>query len=136
METINLWPILVASIVAFVIGAIWYSPILFGKEWMALTGMNDKDLESAKSKGVVKLYVLQFIFTVVTFCVLGFAMSIIGTKTASDGAFLGLLAWVGFILPTGASSMMWEKKSFKLVLINTISILLTLVVGGAIIGAW
>jgi hypothetical protein len=136
MENINLWSILVASIVAFVISAIWYSPILFGKEWMTLTGMSEDDIQTAKSNGVVKLYVFQFIFTVISFCVLGFAMSTIGTNTGSDGAFLGLLVWIGFILPIGASNIMWEKKPFKLVLINTIGTLLTLVVGGAIIGAW
>jgi hypothetical protein len=136
MENINLWSILVASVVAFVISSIWYSPILFGKEWMTLTGISDDDVQAAKSKGVMKFYVLQFIFTILNFCVLGFAMSAIGTSTGSDGAFLGLLAWVGFVLPIGASNIMWEKKPFKLVLINTISMLLTFVVGGAIIGAW
>lgn len=136
METINLWSILVASIVAFVIGAIWYSPILFGKEWMALTKLSDADVAAAKTKGVTLFYVIQFIFTVVSFCVLGFALGSIGTHTASDGAFLGLLAWVGFVLPIGVSNLMWEKKPFKLVLINTVSTLLSLVVGGAIVGAW
>ncbi len=136
MENINLWSILVASIVSFIIGSIWYSPILFGKEWMTLTGISDGDVQAAKSKGVVKFYILQFIFTIVTFCVLGFAMSVIGTNTASDGAFVGLLAWVGFVLPIGAGNIMWEKKPFKLVLINVISMLLTFVIGGAIIGAW
>ncbi len=136
METINLWSILVASVVAFAISAVWYSPILFGKEWMSLTNINEKDIAIAKTKGVTLFYVIQFIFTVISFCVLGFVMSALGTRTASDGAFLGLIAWVGFVLPVGVSNLMWEKKPFKLVLINTISTLLTLVVGGAIIGAW
>ena len=136
METINFWPILVAAISSFVIGAIWYSPILFGKEWASLIGMSDKDIDAARKNGVTLFYILQLIFTVVTMAVLGFAISAIGITSASDGAFIGLLAWVGFILPIGASMLMWEKKPFKLVLINTISILLSYVVGGAIIGAW
>ncbi len=136
MESINIWSIIVASIVAFAIGAIWYSPILFGKEWMALNKMDDHDLDDAKMKGVTAFYVIQFIITVVTFCVLGFAMNSFGIRTTSDGAFLGLLAWVGFVLPIGVSALMWEKKPFKLVLINMICTLLTLVVGGAIIGSW
>jgi len=136
METINLWSIIVASIVAFVIGAIWYSPILFGKEWMTLIKMTDKDLAEAKTKGVTKFYIIQFIFTVISFCVLGFAMSELGIQTASDGAFIGLIAWLGFVLPIGISNLIWENKPFKLILINTISTLLTLVIGGAIIGSW
>ncbi|MEN9524093.1 MAG: hypothetical protein RL536_162 [Candidatus Parcubacteria bacterium] len=136
MDAINIWSIVVASVVAFAIGAIWYSPILFGKEWMALNKMTDKDISDTQMKGVAWFYVIQFIITLVSFCVLGFAVNAFGTYTASDGAFLGLLAWVGFVLPIGVSALMWEKKPFKLILINMICTLLTLVVGGAIIGAW
>jgi|SRR3989344_785967 len=136
MENINIWSIVVAAIVAFVISAIWYSPILFGKEWMSLNNLSDKDVSGAKNKNVTWFYIIQFVVTLISFCVLGFALSAIGTRTVSDGALLGLLAWVGFILPIGVSTLIWEKKSIKLVLINTICTLLTLVVGGAIIGAW
>jgi hypothetical protein len=46
------------------------------------------------------------------------------------------LAWLGFIFPMNISSLMWERRPFKLVLISSIQMLLVLVVGGAIIGAW
>lgn len=136
MTSVNIWPILVASIVAFGIGALWYSPVLFGREWMSLMNINASDVDAARAKGMWKLYIVQFIFTVITFGVLGFVVAATGGRTTGDGALLGLLAWVGFVLPTGVSGLLWEKRSFRLVLINTLSVLLNLVIGGAIIGAW
>lgn len=136
MYTINFWPILVAAIVAFGIGALWYSPILFGKEWMSLSKITDADMKEARTKGMWISYLVQFVMALVTFCVLGFIISTSDSISASDGAFIGFLSWLGLVLPIGVSSLLWEKKPLKLVAINTISILLNLLIGGAIIGAW
>lgn len=136
MSTINFWPVLVAAVVAFAIGALWYSPILFGKEWMTLTKMSDSDIASAKAKGMWKSYIVHFIATIVSFCVLAFIVASTAVASASDGAFLGFFAWLGFIAPIGISELLWERKPFKLILIDTLQVLLGLIVGGAIIGAW
>src|SRR3989344_4371000 len=133
---INIWSVVVATVVAFIIGAIWYSPILFGKEWANLIGYNDKEIDETKRKGMVKFYIIQLVVTFITFCILGFAMSAIETQTASDGDIVGVLAWLGFIFPISVGVVIWERQPFKLVLINTVNMLLSLVVGGAIIGAW
>lgn len=137
MNTVNFWAILVAAVVAFVIGGLWYSPILFGKEYMALIGTTEKDIEVAKAKGGMwKLYVAQFVFAVITFGVLGFFISSASGVTASDGALMGFLAWLGFEATVIAGGYLWEKKPMKLVVIQATCSLLTLVIGGAIIGVW
>ena len=136
MATVNIWAIIVASIVAFGIGALWYSPILFGKEWMSLMGMTDKDIAGAKASSMWGSYVIHFIFTLISFIVVAFAIATTGSIGASNGAFVGFLAWLGFVVPINASNLLWERKPFKLILINTICILVTLVIGSAIIGGW
>ena len=137
MQTTNIWAVIVAAVVAFVISAIWYSPFLFGKEWMNLTKKTQKDVDAVKAKGGVwKLYLGQLIATLITFCVLGFIISVSGSITAADGAFMGLLVWLGFSATSAASDMLWGDTPFKLVLIQTICMLLNLVIGGAIMGGW
>ena len=133
---INAWSIVVAAVVAFGIGALWYSPILFGKEWMALTKKTEADMAAAKAKGIWKLYIVQFIMSLVSFGVLAFLISSSGAMDAGDGAFLGFLVWLGFTATDAVGGLLWEQKPFKLVLINAISHLINLVIGGAIIGAW
>jgi len=137
MVTINFWPILVASIVAFALGALWYSSILFGDEWMSLMKITDKDVAAAKAKGGMwKLYVVQIVFTIVSYCVLGFLVTNMASVSASDGAFLGFLVWLGFTVPAAVERLIWEKKPLKLILIQGVLALLNLVIGGAVIGAW
>jgi hypothetical protein len=134
MYTFNFWAILVASAAAFAISALWYSPVLFGKEWMALTKMKDSsNMNGSKMWGS---YIIHFIVSIVTFCVLGFGINAAGVSNGQDGAFLGAIIWLGFIATIGVSEILWKKTPIKLVLIDTFNSLITLVIGGAIIGAW
>ena len=58
---INFLAVLVATIVSMVLGALWYSPILFGKLWAKLSKFTEEDIEKAKKKGMTKNYILNFI---------------------------------------------------------------------------
>lgn len=137
MHIVNFWPIIIASIAAFAIGSLWYSPLLFGKQWMVLMKIGDKEKSEAKARGGMwKLYTGQFVATFIMFCILAFIAATTRTETTADGAFLGFLAWLGFVAPVNASSVIWENKPWKLALISTGATLLTLVIGGAVIGAW
>ena len=40
MLKINYLAVIVAAVAAFVVGAVWYSPFLFGKAYMEVRGMN------------------------------------------------------------------------------------------------
>jgi len=136
MYTINIWAILVSAIVSFGIGALWYSSFLFGKEWMSLIKVSDKDIEGMKARGMWKSYIIHFVATLISLLVLGFAIAAIGVVNAGDGAIIGFLAWLGFVAPIGVSELLWKKVSMKLVMIDSINILLSLVISGAIIAAW
>lgn len=136
MYPINFWSILVAAVVAFGIGALWYSPMLFGKEWMSLSKMSESEVNAARTSGMWKMYLTQFVAGIVTFGVLGFLIAATNTLTASDGAFMAFIVWLGFSATDAVGSLMWERKPFKLVLINSVGTLVIFVVGGAIIGAW
>ncbi|MDE1975202.1 MAG: DUF1761 domain-containing protein [Patescibacteria group bacterium] len=132
MTYISFWPVLVAAIVAFAIMSLWYSPMLFGKEWMTLSKID----APGSSKGAWRLYIIQFIAMLVTFAVMAFIESTSMTLSSGDGAFIAFLIWLGFIAAGNTGELMWQKKPFKLVLIESIGTLISLMVGGAIIGAW
>ena len=67
---INGFAVLAAAVASMVIGAIWYSPAVFGKIWMSLTGISDSKIKEMKSKGMAKSYVIGFIASLVTAYVL------------------------------------------------------------------
>ena len=136
MNSINYLPILVSALVAFGISSLWYSPFLFGKEWLALQRIDDAEIETKKAGGIWKSYLSSIIMSIVTFSVLAFIISLVSIRSSTDGAFLGLLVWLGFILPSAISSLLWKKEPLTLILIDCINNLIILTIGGAIIGAW
>jgi hypothetical protein len=136
MAHVNIWSILVSAIVAYAVGALWYSPALFGKEWMRLKGISADDITEESKRGMWKLYVTQLVVTIVMFCVLGFIISATGAQSAGNGLFLAFLAWVGFSVMPATGDMLWNKAPFKLFLINQVCALVSWLAGGAIIGGW
>ncbi len=98
--------------------------------------LTDTDIGDAKSKGIWKLYIIQFVMITIGFCVLAFIITSTNATGGGNGAFMGFLVWLGFVATGAVTGFMWEKYPFKLMLIDTLSVLLTLVIGGAIIGAW
>ena len=41
---INIWAVLVSAVAFWALGALWYSPVLFGKRWQKEVGMTDEEL--------------------------------------------------------------------------------------------
>ena len=106
MLEVNYAAILVAALLQFVFGAIWYTPI-FGKLWGKMHGFDKHSPEVQKEmmKKMGPFLALQFIVTVVTTAVL--AMMLAGTTSDwSAYAFAGL-CWLGFIVPTQISSVVF-----------------------------
>ena len=57
---INLFAVLVSGIVIFAIGALRCSPLLFGKQWLALNEVTPEKVDATR-KGAAKLYGLSFV---------------------------------------------------------------------------
>lgn len=54
ISDLNYWAVLVATFSAFVIGGLWYSPVLFDKKWMSLNGFTDETtMEILSTKGMI-----------------------------------------------------------------------------------
>jgi hypothetical protein len=53
-----------------------------------------------------------------------------------SGLFIGLLVWIGFIVPMEIGELVWEKIAFKLFLLRVGNQFLGISVSGFILGAW
>jgi hypothetical protein len=121
--------IIAATVVAFVIGGIWYSPSVFGRHWMALNGFTEKEL-SQRSMGRV--------------FGLSFALALVMTVNLS--MFLGPSPSLGFCVAAGAAAgigwsaaalgiiYLFEGRPFKLWLINGGYQAVTLAAIGGVLG--
>lgn len=134
--TINYLAVIVAAIASMVIGMAWYSPMLFGKQWMELIGISVKDMEAAKKKGMSKTYALAFVSSLVMAYVLAHFVDYAMASSLADGAMAGFWVWLGFVATVSLSSVLWDCKPWKLYFINVGYHLVQLVVMGEILTLW
>lgn len=129
---INYVAVLVAGIIYFALGALWYSPLLFAKPWMAAVGLSDEDVQG----GTPLIYLYPFIFYVVAAAVVAVLILALDINTIAEGIFLGVLGWLGFTLPVIGSSYIFESRSFNLFLITNGYHLLGFLLLGTILTLW
>ena len=135
--------IILAAVAAHMLGFLWYGP-LFGKKWMSLMGLTEKDKEKAKQKGMAKTYLMSFVASLVMAAVLDFVIGEIGFVDFTGatpalwnvlgGALAGALVWLGFVATKSLGSVFWEGKSWGLYFLNTAYDLVNLLLMGAIVG--
>jgi hypothetical protein len=150
---INYWAVLVASIASMVIGSIWYGP-LFGKKYMSLMGMDSwsEEKKAEMKKGMTWSYVGQFLASFVMFLIFACLLKIVPVffntsdvpaianlaplyVGAVGGVITALWVWLGFVVPLAFGDALWGGK-MSLFWLSIGNMLVTLLVAGAIIGAW
>lgn len=132
---INYWAVLVSALAMIVLGALWYSPILFGNYWMKLMGYTHEHMKSHK-KEAMRGYVVSFIFTLLTAYILAHFLQYTDASTVADGMKTAGWLWLGFVVPTSAGSFLWENKAFSLFIINIAHSLVGMLIMSAILVSW
>lgn len=128
--------ILVAAIASMVLGALWYSPLLFGKRFMALAGMKaDQMNDPANKKLALRGYAIQFLSSLVIAFALAYFIDYAGATSIEDGGRVGFWAWLGFVATTSLAGPLWEKRPWGLYVLNVSFNLVALLIMGAILAA-
>lgn len=135
MLVVNLWAVLLAGIMNMVLGALWYSPLLFGKKWMRIIGWTEKDMEG-KKEGMEKAYALSFLGGLLMAFVMAHFVKYTGAKNVLEGAQTGLWIWVGFVITTSLGGILFEGRKKGLYYINNAYHLVSLTLMGIIFAVW
>lgn len=124
---LNWLGIIVATVVAFFIGFLWYG-LVFEAAWLELTG-------KTKSEDMSMLPMLWGLGqTFVTMLGLGWFIARDGSGGWMAGLKIGLIAGVCFALMTSAYGFIYETSPMGLLPIDWSHLLVVYTVGGAIIG--
>ncbi len=130
---VNYLPIVVSTVIAFIIGWLWYSPLFFGNMWMKLAKISPK---GDKPKGMAKVILINLVSTFVLFYVLAHVVIYANASKLFDGMFIGFMCWLGFIATTSLGMVLWEGKSWKLYALNIGYYFVTFLIGSAILTVW
>lgn len=114
--TINIWAVLVGAVVTFALGALWFSPVLFGHPWMALVGLTEEKIKENPPSPMI--YIYCFVVYIFLSYMLAVFASKLGLQTFGDGILLGIAAWVGITLPSTLPNYLFEGRPMKLYAIN------------------
>ncbi|HEY1992523.1 MAG TPA: DUF1761 domain-containing protein, partial [Gammaproteobacteria bacterium] len=127
--------VVVAAIVTFGIGALWYSPWLFAQQWLAFNGYGPEKAEAMR-KDAARAYGISFVCYLVMAAAFAVVVRMTHIEAAVGGAKLGVLLWVGFVAATGLTASVYSGKPFKAFALDAGYQLVYLVVMGVILVAW
>ncbi len=133
---VNYIAVIVAAVLNTAIGAFWYSPAAFGKQWMKLANVTEKEMQAAKKRGMGKTYAVAFIATLVMSYVLAVMVSLANAATFVSGAIVGFWLWLGFIATVMLNPVLWQNKPVKLYVLGIAHYLVVLVITGGVLAVW
>jgi hypothetical protein len=128
-------PVIVSAVAVFAIGALWYSPVLFGRAWVKAHGHTPEKLAAMRST-MGRAYGVSF----ACYFVMAIAMAILIQRMdvfyVRGGVKLGALIGVGFAATVGLTANMFSEKPLATWLIDAGYQIVYLMVMGAILVAW
>ena len=137
LPAVNYLAVLVAGIVIFVLGGLWYSPVLFAKRWMALMGKSEAELKAAAAgTPVALLYFLAFLSGLVIAWAMAVVLNHFAPVTLGRAAAVGFLCWLGFAAPTSFATAIFSQTPKGLWLIDSGYNAVSFVAAALLLGAW
>lgn len=131
LAAVNHWAVLAAAVSAFVLGGLWYSPVLFGNAWLKETGLRKEQLDAANPP---LTFGVSFVLALLASLV--FAL-FLGPRPAFGFALAaGLMAGLFWVGTSFGINYLFEHKSLRLFLINAGYHTVQYGVIGAILGLW
>jgi hypothetical protein len=135
MVHVNYVAVLVATIVVFVLGWLWYSPLLFYKPWMRARGM-DPAAAMAGAKMPAGKLVIELVRCFVLAYVIAHFIALLGVSNWMGAAHFGLLLWIGFPVILLIGSILWENTPVKVAAIHAGDWLVKMLVIPIIVSVW
>ena len=139
LHGLNLVGVLVAFIVSFISGAIWFGPKTFYPVWMKARGIASGQLDTNQNKPVI-LFGSTIVGILVQTLVLGATITSLQHGNANfhalNGAGVGLALGVGIAAFASLSHRLFGGENFKVWIIETANDAINLMIAGAIIAAF
>ena len=135
LQAINWWAVIVAAVVTFLLGAVWYSAV-FGKLWVRMQGWTEEQAKQIQANinpaaffgGMIVSYFLAAL-------VIALIVMNLDLRSVAAGVLLGLLLWVA-VAAIHMTGHLASNKPIGAFLIDTGFQFIFLIGMGALIAAW
>jgi len=130
MPQVNWLAVIVSAIVMFGLGAVWYSPMLFARQWAKAAGVN---MEAVPRQGVALVMGGAFVLTLLMAANLAFFTAPLPLWPTVGAAVAAGLGWATFSVWILS---LFEQRPFAYVLINGGYLTVGFALMGLILGLW
>lgn len=131
---VNYLAVGLSTVLAFVLGMLWYSPPLFAKAWMSGHGYTEEDLQGMQA-GMMPTYTLTFICWFVMATILAAVARHFGEGVGTT-LLVGVHLWLGFSATVGLTNNRFSDKPISLWGIDAGYQLASIVVMAVVLGLW
>jgi hypothetical protein len=132
--SVSVWGWVLGGLSAMVVGMIWYSPFLFGKQWGEALGVSEKQMNKDRAKVMPVLVAVSLLTAYVLSIFTVYFMRYTGKAAMMSGFDAAILAFVGFAGTALVAHDVFDPRPKSKMYINLGNRLVTLVVMGLIIG--
>lgn len=129
---VNWFAVGASVVVNFVIGGLWYSPLLFVSAWLRMSGV----AKPAFDAGLPKALLGDLFSAIAIALALNQMIRWSGAAGVWGGLLVALVVWVGFVASILFSQVTYEHRPFAFFAISAGYRLLVLLAMGAILSAW
>lgn len=134
MGGVNIWAVLVAALMTFMLGGFWYSKALFGAVWHRESGTIMSPKDASEPKHPAGVFAISFVLSVVAAYVLAIYL---GPAPALDVAVkAGAAAGIGFVAASFGINYAFASRTLKLWLIDAGYHAVQFTLFGLVLGLW
>jgi hypothetical protein len=127
--------VIVAAVAAWLLGALWYSPVMFAKAWVRAHGYSEEQVKAMRATQS-RVIGLTLVALILMTAVLQVFLNHLGADSLNDGVQWGFHAWLGFAVPLGFIAHLYAQKKWAAWFIDLGYQLVYIVVIAAILASW
>ena len=135
VPAINYLAVILATLSSMLVGAIWYTPKMFGTYWMKQAGLTPDGLGSAVRPIIVTVLV-SFVTAWVLAGAVWISFQFYGGSFLVNALITGAILWAGFTAARFVTHDQFDKRTPGLTVLNSAHELVTILVMALIIGVW
>ena len=124
--------VFVAALANYLIATVWYA-VVFGSLWKRLTGITEM---KPVPMNMVLVFIGSLVMSFVLMHSIAFGNAYVNTSGVAGGLMGGFFSWLGFIAPVTMTNVIYEKRPWKLWILDNAFWLLSLLVMGTILSVW
>jgi hypothetical protein len=129
---VNYLAVLIAAFANYIFAYIWYA-VIFSKLWSNLTGITEMKPNPVK---IILVFIGALVMSFVLYHEIVFGDAYTNITGIRGGLMVGVFNWIGFIAPLTLTGVVYEKRSWKLWLLDNMFWFISLLIMGTIESFW